>query len=97
MALLILWEVDHQQGFPTLGGGGLTGVLVGFTRRLQDQVARDPELAVWLEWRDIQAPLSAGLAPSHHRRWAVRVVAPGAGEPHGWYGEFVSRGRLTWR
>ena len=38
-------------------------------------------------------PLCPGLAPSHHRRWSVRVMAPGAGEPQGWYAEFVQRWR----
>ena len=78
MALLLLWEVDHQQPYPSQGGDGLTGALIGFSRRLQDKVAKDPELAEWLVWRDVHAPLSAGLAPSHHRRWAVRA---GGGRP----------------
>ena len=75
MALLILWEVDHQRAYPGHGGEGLSGALAGFTRRLQDRVARDPDLSQWLEWKDVQGRLAAGLAESHHRRWAVRVLA----------------------
>ena len=93
MALLLLWEVDHQQPYPSHGGEAITGALVGFTRRLQERVEADPELSQWLVWKDMQTPLSAGLAPSHHRRWAVRVVAPAADQPRGWYEEFVGRWR----
>jgi uncharacterized protein YbaR (Trm112 family) len=93
MALLILWEVDHGRAYPSHGGEGLSGALTGFTRRLQERVAKDEELSGWLGWKDVQAPLSAGLAPSHHRRWAVRVLAPVEGEPRGWYEEFVARWR----
>ena len=38
-------------------------------------------------------PLCPGVAPSYHRWWSVRVVAPAAGEPQGWYTEFVQRWR----
>ena len=80
MALLILWEVDHDRPFPSQGGSGLTEVLVGFTRRLQHRVAQDPRLA-WLESEDVALPLDRGLAPSHHRRWAVRIASPAQDEP----------------
>ena len=93
MALLILWEVDHQQPYPGHGGEGLSGALAGFTRRLQERVAHDSELQEWLECKYMQVPLSAGLAPSHHHRWSVRVCAPPSDEPQGWYTEFVSRWR----
>lgn len=86
---MLLWEVDHRQAFPSLGGEGLTGALVGFTKRLE-RASRDAKLD-WLSWREVSAPLSAGLAPSHHRRWSVRVVAPEVGQPRGWYEEFVGR------
>jgi ribonuclease HI len=92
MALLILWEVDHQQSFPSEGGAGLTAALVGFTRRLLERVARDPRLE-WLESADMAVPLGPGLAPTHHRRWAVRVTAPAQAEPQGWYEDFVQRWR----
>lgn len=38
-------------------------------------------------------PLAPGLAPSHHRRWSVRVMAPAAADPQGWYTDFVARWR----
>ena len=85
----MLWEVDHQQAFPSHGGEGLSGALTGFTKRLE-RAAKDPRLD-WVVWRDISAPLSAGLAPSHHRRWSVRVVPPAEGQPRGWYDAFVAR------
>ena len=92
MALLILWEVDHQQTFPTQGAEGLTSALVGFTRRLQLRAAQDPRLA-WLKSEDMALPLAPGLAPTHHKRWSVRVLAPTAEEPQGWYTDFVTRWR----
>ena len=94
MALLVLWEVDHRHPYPGQGGDGLSAALVGFTRRLQERVGKDDELRHWLVWKDMNVPLCAGLAPSHHRRWAVRLVAPGPGEPRGWYDEFVGRWRV---
>ena len=92
MALLILWEVDHNQTFPSMGGDGLSAALTGFTKRLTHIVAQEPRLA-WLTSLDVHAPLSRGLAPSHHRRWTVRVKPPAEGEPQGWYLEFVGRWR----
>ena len=92
MALVILWEVDHQRSFPTQGGEGLSAALVGFTRRLLQRVVRDPRLS-WLESEDMALPLAPGLAPTHHRRWAVRVAAPAPEEPQGWYTDFVDRWR----
>jgi hypothetical protein len=92
MALLILWEVDHDQSFPTQGGGGLSAALLGFTRRLHQRALQDPRLD-WLESEDSALPLAPGLMPTHHRRWSVRVAAPAAGEPRGWYDTFVERWR----
>ena len=66
MALLIMWEVDHDRAFPSEGGDGLTAGLVGFTRRLLERVARDPRLE-WLDSVEMAAPLGPGLAPTHHR------------------------------
>ena len=93
MALLLLWEVDHRQPYPCAGGDGLSGALLGFTKRLQDRVKKDAELSQWLVWKDMAVPLCAGLAPSHHRRWAVRLAAPGPDEPQGWYEDFITRWR----
>ena len=93
MALLLLWEVDHGCEFLTEGGSTLTQKLVGFSRRLQGRVPSDPELQEWLRWADVSAPLMPGLPPTHHTRWSLRIVAPPAGEPQGWYEEFVRRWR----
>ena len=91
VALLLLWEVDHRQPYPSGGGDGLSGALLGFSKRLQDRVLKDADLCGWLVWKDMAVPLCAGLAPSHHRRWAVRLMAPGRDEPQGWYRDFLSR------
>ena len=93
MALLMLWEVDHQQAYPSKGAEGLSGALVGFSKRLQERISRDSELSQWLVWKDGHGRLTDGVAPSHHRRWSVRIVAPGDGEPRGWYEEFLARWR----
>ena len=93
MALLLLWEVDHGQPYPSQGGQGLSGALQAFSKRLQDRIVQDAEVSQWLTWRDMSTPLCAGLAPSHHRRWSLRLVAPAAHEPQGWYDEFVGRWR----
>ena len=46
-ALLLLWEVDHQQAFPHNGGTDPASIVQSFTRRLKRLVAADPELAAW--------------------------------------------------
>jgi hypothetical protein len=63
MALLILWEVDHQRDFPMRGGED--SKLRSFTRRLKRRVAMDPELSQWLESKPMQKPLAPGLADMH--------------------------------
>ena len=92
MALLILWEVDHQRPFPSQGGQGLSATLGSFTKRLQARAAKDPRLT-WLQSEDMSTPLSVGLAPTYHKRWSVRLQAPSAGEPRGWYDDFLARWR----
>ena len=92
MALLILWEVDHGRQFPSVGEQSLSGTLAGFSWWLEAKMTKDPQLT-WVSWREVQVPLCPGLAPTHHRRWSVRLVAPSAGEPQGWYQEFLRRWR----
>ena len=94
MALLILWEIDHDMPFPTQGDGrDRAAVLTGFTKRLQARVKKDDVLSAWVTWKDVQAPLSPGLEDSHHCRWSVRVRPPRGDEPQGWYEEFIRRWR----
>ena len=94
MALLLLWEVNHGVPFPTQGAGDdRAAVLTGFTKRLRAQVKKHDELSQWLECKDVQQPLSPGLRDSHHFRWSVRIRRPPAGEPQGWYAEFIVRWR----
>ena len=91
MALLLLWEVDHQRDFPMCGDDD--NKLRSFTRRLKRRVAEDPELSGWLVSKNMQQPLAPGLADTHHERWSLRVCAPPADEPQGWYTEFIERWR----
>jgi hypothetical protein len=94
MALLLLWEVDHGQPFPTgVAGDSTTATLASFSRRLRLRVAQDDELSSWLEVKEMQFPLAPGLPASHQLRWSVRVQRPGAGEASGWYDDFVARWR----
>ena len=93
VALLMLWEVDHGRPFPTHGGGGPSTVLASFTRRLRARVVQDATVCVWATCRISQRPLLPGLPASFHTWWSVKVLEPPAGEPRGWYEEFVRRWR----
>lgn len=92
IALLILWEVDHGQAWPTTAAQR-SGALAGFTKRLSQQASRDDELKLWFLPREAQRPLAPGLTDSHQQFWPVRILRPGPSEPQGWYEEFVSRWR----
>ena len=81
MALLLLWEVDHQQPFPTGGRSTTTDILVSFNRRLKRRIQADPQLAGWLRSADMHQPLAPGMYPSHHLRWGVTISAPGPDDP----------------
>jgi hypothetical protein len=76
MALLLLWEVDHQQPFPTAGRSNCTDTLLGFTKRLKRRVAEDHQLAGWLHSQDMRQPIAPGMYPSHHHRWSITISAP---------------------
>ena len=90
MALLLLWEVDHNQPFPTTASADPSKLLSGFTRRLHDRVRREPDMA-WFQFKDMHTPLARGLPPSHHVRWSVQVVEPPSGPAAAWYPIFVLR------
>jgi hypothetical protein len=91
IALLLLWEVDHGQPFPTQGAGERSDVLARFTTRLKAKVAQDAELRTWLQFDEVQRPMQPGLVEVRYTRWSVQVRRPGAGEPLGWYDDFVQR------
>ena len=94
MALLLLWEVDHQQPFPTGGRNTRTDTLIGFTRRLKRRIKEDPQLTGWLQSTDLHQPLAPGMYPSHHLRWGVTISAPAPDDPsRGWYDDFTTRWR----
>jgi hypothetical protein len=80
MALLILWEIDHDCAWPSQAAeADRTGVLLGFTRRLKRRVAADEVLSQWLQSADVQRPLCFGLADTHHTRWSLQIRRPPAG------------------
>jgi hypothetical protein len=91
MALLILWEVDHGQSFPSQANDNPTNVLLGFTKRLKRQVSADAELKGWLVSKGSQAPLSQGIPSFHHTRWGVRIKPPMESPNPPWYAIFKAR------
>ena len=91
MALLLLWEVDHQAPFPSQGARDRSAVLLAFTRRLKLRVAADAELREWLSCRDAQWSLAAGVRPIHQTRWSVKIVPPKDSQPAGWYAVYIDR------
>jgi hypothetical protein len=72
VALLLLWEADHQQLYPC-GKADLAPRLNYFSKRLVDAVAADSELSGWLPHGRTRTALSKGLRPTSHTRWAVRI------------------------
>ena len=91
MALLLLWEVDHDMQFPGQGGTDRKARLVAFTKRLKSRVAQDPELRSWLTCSSTQRSAMPGLPGVHQSWWSVKIVAPTASEDQTWYAEFVRR------
>jgi hypothetical protein len=77
VALLLLWEADHQHPYPC-GKADLTASLNYFSKRLVDAVAVDTELSGWLHHRKTRMVLSSGLRPTSNTLWAVRIL-PEAG------------------
>ena len=69
MALLLLWEVDHGRHYPCSGTLTATAKLVGFSRVMRLRVAADPELAAWLQYKEVQRSLVPGTAAVHQFRW----------------------------
>ena len=95
MALLLLWEIDHDRPWPTTGTD-LSKVLTGFTCRLHDRVRADSDLS-WLFYEDVNVPLARGLPCSHHVRWSVQIVEPSTSAGTVWYSRFVAAWQLYLR
>ena len=93
MALLILWEVDHQRPFPSRSASDPKALLASFNKRLLHRVAQHPELSQWLTTKVLQLPLAPGIPPSHHLRWSLRICPPADPTTPGWYAEFTTRWR----
>ena len=89
-ALLLLWEVDHSRPWPTTASNR-SDALAGFTKKLQQQSQRDDLLKLWFIPKELQRPLSPGLADTHQLFWPVRVRPPARAEPRGWYDDFTTR------
>ena len=79
VALLLLWETDHGQLYPSQAVE-LRGRLSSFTKRLKDAVAADDELSTWLTHRQVHMHLSPGLPSTVQLRWGVRIDSA-VGEP----------------
>ena len=82
VALLLLWEADHESLYPS-PAVDTTGRLSTFTKQLKDAVAVDAEQQRWLEWKLIPFSLVPGLPCHMHIRWAVRID-PSVVEPFLW-------------
>jgi len=80
VALLLLWEVDHNNTFPS-AAVELVGRLTTFTKALLTAVAADDELQRWLTSGHMHMRLTPGLPSVQQRRWSVSI-APEVGEPY---------------
>ena len=79
VALLLLWEADHKEMFPSRSTE-LKPRLGAFAKRLVTAVAADPELVQWLESRTFHIQLCPGLPWNRYLKWAVRIDSA-VGEP----------------
>jgi hypothetical protein len=73
VALLLLWETEHDTRFPC-NAVGLAARIRLFTERLVGAVAADPELRAWLLHRKVWTPLTPGLPCQPHTQWGVQVL-----------------------
>jgi hypothetical protein len=71
VALLLLWEADHGQLYPSQAAG-MWGRMVAFTKRLQKAVTADAELAARLSYREQYLTLVPGLL-SRGTCWSVAI------------------------
>ena len=72
VALLLLWEIEHNTRFPCRAPA-LSARVGLFTKTLIDAVTADSELRTWLHHRQQWMPLCIGLPHQHHVRWAVEI------------------------
>ena len=91
LALLLLWEAQHEQPFPSTTGSSESSLVAAFTRRLRNLVNRADSALSWLTSSDIHAPLMPGLPPSHCTRWGIKIIAPTDATPWPAYHVFVQR------
>ena len=61
MALLLLWEVEKGQSFPSTAAGDESALVLGFTRRLRRRVELDAELSQCMVPVGVAAPLAPEL------------------------------------
>ena len=79
IALLLLWEVEHNQPFPSTAGGDESALVLGFSKRLRRRVEQDAILSAWMVPRDFAGALAPGLRDCHAQRWPVQIVVPDPG------------------
>ena len=91
LALLLLWEAEFGQLFPSTAGSSESDLVMAFTRRLRTLVTRDDELSGWLESDDVSTPLAPGLPPSHCRRWGLKIIPPTLAAPWPAYDVFIDK------
>ena len=60
---------------------------------MRAQAERDDELRVWSQAKESHAAVQAGARGTRQLRWSLKVVRPDAGDPEGFYDEFVTRWR----
>ena len=79
MALMLLWEADHDCTYPT-EAVEFVGRLTTFSKRLMEAVMADVELSAWLHHRQCHWALAPGTPSDKRIRWSVRIRAS-VGEP----------------
>ena len=79
VALLLLWEADHGRPYPSRAAM-LRVRVITFSKRLQEAVAADTELSVWLQSRRMKTTLAPGLPTALLLRWSVSIK-DAVGEP----------------
>ena len=79
VALLLLWEADHAQLYPSQAVE-LVGRMSTFTKRLKEAAEADTELSQWFTCKKMHMQLAPGVPSTVYLRWAVQID-PAVGEP----------------
>ena len=79
VALLFLWEADHDRLYPSRAAD-LALRVITFSKRLQEAVAADTELSEWMQSRRMKTTLAPGLPTALLLPWSV-TIHDAVGEP----------------